>query len=341
MANFDIRNNEIFSANKEDGAKRIIFMGTGDFALPILNVLIADKKNTKVIGAITKPDAKVGRGRSHDRDVQSNPIKETVLSNGIHLWQPNKLDEDLHKELSELKPDLLVVVSYGKILPASYVKIAKHGAINIHASILPKYRGASPIQNTLINGETETGITIIQINEGLDTGPMLAQAKVPIQDKDNTARLSEILATLGANTMLKLLPDYFAGKIEPREQDHANATLCELISRGDGHVVWLSTTKEIVNRHRGLMHWPGLYTNWHNDHSITRVKIYDILPYTGTYDYKNLAAGTTFLTEQKEFCVRTQDTAIMIGSLQREGKTKQDVFAFISGNPTIVGTQLL
>jgi len=226
MNNFDIRNNEILS--KEGDAKRIFFMGTGPFALPILEVLIADKAQTEVVGAITKPDARIGRGGSKSRSLKVNPVKEAVLSHGIHLWQPTQLTEELREEILSLKPDLLVVVSYGKILPPSYLTIAPFGAINIHASLLPHYRGASPIQNSLLSGDKETGITIIQIDEGLDTGPMLAQAKIPIQDKDTTEKLTDVLSTLGANTTLQLLPDFFSGKMSPQEQDHDAATLCQM-----------------------------------------------------------------------------------------------------------------
>ncbi len=339
MSNFDLRSDDR-EAEDASGAKKIVFMGTGPFALPMLEILIASSQVVDVVAVVTKPDAKIGRGNKSDRALHENPIKETALNQGIHVGQPHKIDASVIAELQALTPDLIIVASYGKILPKELLAIAPYGAINAHASLLPQYRGASPIQNALLNGDTQTGVTLIQMDEGLDTGPMIAREPIPIGPDDTAPQVEALLATLSANLMTQAFPLIFSGSMTTTQQDHKAATLCQLIDREDGHIAWTDSAQSIYNRYRALTPWPGIFSYWKKSATETiRIK-FITLERIASATAGNYTTGEVFL-EEKKLCVKTSDGAVAIIELQREGKSLQDASTFINGNTDFVGAKLI
>ena len=235
----------------------LIFCGTPQFAVPTLEKLIAEKHDIELV--MTNPDEPSGRGY----DVKPSPVKLAALKAGLEVFQPLKLKEDLTVGfLSKFRPDFIVVVAYGHIIPKWMIDLPKHGCINLHASLLPKYRGAAPIQWAIIRGESVTGVTTMKIDEGLDTGDVLLKREVPIQDEDTTETLSERLSGVGADLMVETLPKLFRGEIQPQSQNHAQATFAPILKKQDGRIDWMLMAEEIRWRVRGLRPWPGAYTTF-------------------------------------------------------------------------------
>jgi methionyl-tRNA formyltransferase len=235
----------------------LIFCGTPQFAVPTLERLIAEKHDIELV--MTNPDEPSGRGY----DVKPSPVKLAALKAGLEVFQPLKLKEDLTVGfLSKFRPDFIVVVAYGHIIPKWMIDLPKHGCINLHASLLPKYRGAAPIQWAIIRGESVTGVTTMKIDEGLDTGDVLLKREVPIQDDDTTETLSERLSGVGADLMVETLPKLFRAEIQPQPQNHAQATFAPLLKKEDGRIDWMLRAEEIRWRVRGQRPWPGAYTTF-------------------------------------------------------------------------------
>jgi methionyl-tRNA formyltransferase len=236
---------------------KLIFCGTPHFAVPTLERLIAEKHDIELV--MTNPDEPSGRGY----DVKPSPVKQAALKAGLEVFQPLKLKEESTAEfLSKLRPDLIVVVAYGHIIPKWMIELPKNGCINLHASLLPKYRGAAPIQWAIIRGESVTGVTTMKIDEGLDTGDILLKREVPIQDEDTTETLSERLSGVGADLMVETLPKLIRGEIQPQSQNHAQATFAPILKKEDGRIDWRLRAEEIGWRVRGLRPWPGAYTSF-------------------------------------------------------------------------------
>src|SRR3989339_205842 len=206
-------------------SSKIVFMGTADFAVAILEALWKNKFN--VVAVFTKTDSRAGRGYS----LQESAVKKFAQERNIPLFQPEKLDEKATEEIKKLQPDLIIVADYGKIIPSAVLKIPPHGVINIHPSLLPKFRGSSPIQNALLFGETETGTTIMLLDKGMDTGVILAQEKIIIQPEKTFSELSLRLAQLSSQLLLKTIPLWLAGEINPQKQDDTQASLCQMIKK--------------------------------------------------------------------------------------------------------------
>ncbi len=237
---------------------RTIFMGTSVFAKEILASLIEAKYN--IIAVFTRPDQKTGR----NQEIKISPVKELALSNQVPVLQPEKLDQEAAGEIKKLKPDLIIVAAYGKILSREILEIPGFGCINIHTSILPKFRGPSPIQNALLAGEKETGVTIFLMNEGIDTGDILAQEKIAIERDDDAEILSQKLSELGSKILLEALPLWVEQKLQPQKQDDSLTSLCQLIEREDGRIVWEKEAENIYNKYRAFYHWPGIFSFWEN-----------------------------------------------------------------------------
>jgi methionyl-tRNA formyltransferase len=234
---------------------RIVFMGTPQFAVPSLEALL--KSDDEVVGIVTQPDRPKGRGQQ----LASSPVKVIAQREGLSLLQPIKMkDPSFMAELSAWKPDIIAVAAFGRILPPAVLSLPTRGCINVHGSLLPKYRGAGPIQWALINGETETGITTMLMDEGLDTGAMLLQESISICPEDTAGTLSPRLAELGGRLLVKTLAQLKAGALTPRPQDHRRATLAPLLKKEDGLIDWTMSAPSIANRIRGLTPWPGAYT---------------------------------------------------------------------------------
>src|SRR5579883_2900133 len=236
---------------------RIVFLGTPEFAVPSLEALV--NRGHDVVGVFTQPDRPKGRGGV----VAESPVKIAAGRLGIPIHQPERIRRPESVEiLRRLTPEMMVVVGYGQIIPQALIDLPAHGVLNVQASLLPKYRGAAPIQWAIANGETETGVTIMQIDAGLDTGDILLQRSTPIGPDETAPELAARLAPLGAELMIDTLRGLEAGTIQPRAQDHAHATLAPILKKEDGRIDFHRTATEIWNRLRGFQPWPGAYTTF-------------------------------------------------------------------------------
>ncbi|WP_099224285.1 methionyl-tRNA formyltransferase [Listeria costaricensis] len=234
--------------------KKILFMGTPEFSVPILERLA---KDYQVIGVVTQPDRPVGRKRV----LTPPPVKKKALELGLNVYQPEKLRDSAElAELVELDMDLLVTAAYGQILPVSLLEAPRFGSINVHASLLPAYRGGAPVHYAVLDGQPETGVTIMYMVKQLDAGDMLAQRKIPITDQDDTGTMFDKLSQLGAELLMDTLPELFAGHLEAVPQDAEKVTFARNISREQEKIDWNKTAREVFNQVRGLSPWPVAYT---------------------------------------------------------------------------------
>ena len=232
-----------------------VFMGTPAFAVPSLEKLA--NAGHEILAVYTQPDRPKGRGQ---KDTQS-PVKEAALRLGLVVHQPERIRKpEPVEQLRLLVPECIIVVGYGQLIPKSILEIPSHGIINLHASLLPKYRGAAPIQWAIANGDTETGVTIMKMDAGMDTGEILTQRATPIAAEDNGATLQDRLAQMGAELLARTIPEFVAGKIQPRPQDNALATHAPKIKKEDGQIDWRQPATTIWNRLRAFTPWPGAFT---------------------------------------------------------------------------------
>lgn len=235
---------------------RIVFCGTPDFAVPTLKRLLS-LPEFQIAAVVTQPDRPRGRGRR----VSASPIKKTALATGIPVHQPEKIRSDAaFALLTALRPEVVVIIAYGQIVPARHLTIPKHGWINLHASLLPKYRGAAPVNWAIVNGESRTGLTTMRIDAQMDTGDILLQQEVDIGPQETAPELAARMAEAGAPLMVETLRGLASGTITPRPQDHAAASFAPLLKREYGRIDWRRTAAEIFNRIRGFAPWPGAYT---------------------------------------------------------------------------------
>lgn len=311
---------------------RVVFMGTSPFAEQILASLISAEYN--VIATYTQPDKKVGRSQ----ELQKSAVKIMAEKNNIPVFEPNKLDEAIVAQLRELDPDITIVAAYGKILPENILNIPKYKSLNVHASLLPKYRGASPIQNAILNGDNKAGITIMLMDSGMDTGDILSQSEINVNQNDTTEILSNKLADIGSELLLKTLPNYIAGKIEPEKQDESRATFCQLIKRDNGLINWNDTAENIYNKFRAFQPWPGVYTFWENNNSLKRLKLTAIELQTENSD-KKYAIGEVFKFNDG-VAVQAGAGIIILKEVQLEGKNNTSIKNFLNGYSTFIGSIL-
>jgi len=236
---------------------RIVFLGSGAFAIPSFEALI--DAGHDVAAAVTQPDREKGRGRV----LAPPPLKPVAEARGVAVHQPRRIREPAAQEtLRALAPDVQVVVAYGQILPRSVIDIPRHGTVNVHGSLLPRYRGAAPVQWAIVNGERETGVTTMLIDEGLDTGPTLLSRSTPIGAEETAAELEPRLAAIGAEILVETLAEIAAGTLTPAPQDHARATLAPIIKKEDGRLDWTMPAEALARRVRGFHPWPGTFTTW-------------------------------------------------------------------------------
>ena len=236
---------------------KLLFCGTPEFAVPTLKRLHV--VGHELAGVVTQPDRPRGRGLAP----AASPVKEAALALGLRVEQPEKMKGEAGRALlARYQPEAVVIVGYGQIIPADLLSLPPHGWINLHASLLPKYRGAAPVQWALIRGETKTGVTTMRIDPGLDTGPILLQREEPIRPDDTTLTLAARLAELGAELMAETLAQLATGALTPRPQDDSQATKAPMLKKEDGRVDWSLAAPEIYNRIRGLAPWPGAWTGF-------------------------------------------------------------------------------
>ncbi|NIV40462.1 MAG: methionyl-tRNA formyltransferase [Anaerolineae bacterium] len=235
---------------------RVIFMGTPLFAVPTLRALV---EHHQVVGVVTQPDGRAGRGRK----VVVSPVKQVAMERELALLQPWTLnDAKVIARLAEWQPEVIVVAAFGQLLPVSVLDLPPHGSINVHASLLPRYRGAAPIAAAILDGEPVTGITIMRMDEGLDTGPILTRAEHPIAPDETTASLTAKLAGLGAQLLIETLDGWLDGAIEPQPQDDRAATYCDRLEKIDGLLDWSQPAAYLDRQVRACDPWPGAYTTW-------------------------------------------------------------------------------
>ncbi|GAQ95398.1 methionyl-tRNA formyltransferase [Thermodesulfovibrio aggregans] len=293
----------------------IIFFGTPEFAVPSLKALI--ERDEKILLVITQPDKPKGRGKN----IQPSEVKKIALEYGLSLAQPEKIrDENFIEMLKRLNPEFAVVVAYGKILPKEILEIPKYGCINLHASLLPKYRGAAPIQWALINGEKTTGVTTMLIDEGLDTGPVLLQKEVQIEDEDNAQTLSERLSRVGAELIVETIEKMRKGEIEPKPQK-GEPSYAPPLKKEDGKINWSSSARQIFNLIRGTYPWPCAYSFLKNE----RVKIIKAEVIEG------VATPGMIVKAKNELVVGTGSGLLRILLIQPEGKKVMTAKEFLSG----------
>ncbi len=232
-------------------------MGTPEFAVPSLNALV--EAGFDVAAVVTRPDKGSGRGRS----VRETPVKLAALAHSIEVLTPTSLQTDEFIErLKAFAPDLFVVVAYGKILPRAVLNIPLGGCINVHSSLLPKYRGAAPINHAIINGDSVTGVSTMLLDEGMDTGPVLLRAETPIGEQESAEELTPRLSKLGSELLVETITKMVAGELTPEAQDDSKASYASILAKGDGEISWGLSAEDVRNRVRGLKPWPGTYTSW-------------------------------------------------------------------------------
>ncbi|MBI4688852.1 MAG: methionyl-tRNA formyltransferase [Nitrospirae bacterium] len=302
---------------------RIVFFGTPQFAVPPLNAIIRSGEDIAAI--VTQPDKKKGRGHI----LSQSPIKELALSKGIRIMQPLSMkDKNFIDELSLIGPELIAVAAYGKILPERILGLPSSGCINVHASLLPKYRGAAPIQWAIINGEKTTGITTMLMNAGLDTGDILLQEELEINSEDTAETLSNKLSELGASLLLKTIKGIKDGSIKPRPQS-GEATFAPAIEKEDGWIDWSRTAIELFNFVRGMYPWPCAYCYLNKERiKLTRVKEIDGSGKSGRIE--KACKG--------DFIIGTGAGLLLIIELQPEGKKIMSAEAFLQGRNIMEGT---
>ncbi|MBU6942442.1 methionyl-tRNA formyltransferase [Staphylococcus sp. CWZ226] len=307
---------------------RIIFMGTPDFSTKVLEMLIAKED---VIAVVTQPDRPVGRKRV----MTPPPVKEVALQNGIEVYQPEKISqsEDL-QTLIDLKPDLIVTAAFGQILPKALLDAPRLGAINVHASLLPKYRGGAPIHQAIIDGEKETGVTIMYMALKLDAGDIISQQAIDIEANDDVGSMHDKLSFLGADLLAKTLPDIINGTNERIEQNEEEATFASNISREDERIDWSKSAQDIYNHIRGLSPWPVAYTKLDDKN----MKLYQAHIVEG----KEGKPGEIIETTKKAIIVGTGSSdAIALRDIQLSGKKRMPTANFLSGyQDDLVGKEL-
>ncbi|MDO4555921.1 MAG: methionyl-tRNA formyltransferase [Lachnospiraceae bacterium] len=306
---------------------RILFMGTPDFAVPTLEALV---KVHEVIGVFTQPDKPKGRGKA----MAYPPVKEKALEYGIPVYQPAKVrDLEVVEQIRKMAPEAIVVVAFGQILPESILNIPALGCINVHASLLPKYRGAAPMQWAIINGEKETGVTTMYMAKGLDTGDMILKETVAIDPKETAETLHDKLSALGGPLILKtleLLKEKTAPRIPQKEEESCYA---HMLTREIGRIDWKRDAAVLERLIRGLNSWPSAYTSWNQK----TLKIWDSEVVLSSED---AAAGTVIAKDKQSITVKCGKNALKLLEVQLQGKKRMTMQAFLVGNQIEMGSRL-
>jgi methionyl-tRNA formyltransferase len=300
---------------------KLIFCGTPHFAVPTLQKLLAEDFRIELV--VTQPDEPAGRGY----EVKPPPVKQVAEKAGIRVFQPAKLKDPATQEfLSPYRPDAMVVVAYGRIIPPWMIDLPRLGCINLHASLLPKYRGAAPIQWALMRGERVTGVTTMMIDPGMDTGDILLQREVEIREEDTAETLAERLSVLGAELMVETLRGLERGEITPHPQEHSQATLAPLLKKEHGRMDWSLPAQELAWRVRGLRPWPGAYTTFRGKNLHVWAAV--ALPAEAA---SPLEPGTLVAERGKLHVVCGQGTRLEVKELQVEGRKRLSAYEFLNG----------
>jgi methionyl-tRNA formyltransferase len=305
-------------------APRVVFMGTADLAATVLRRLAADDRWSVVL-AVSQPDRPKGR----DLALQPTPVKQTALEAGIPVDQPAKARDPMFLErLRTLAPDLIVVAAYGQLLPQALLDIPRHGCLNVHTSLLPAYRGAAPIQWALADGLSETGVTLMRMDAGLDTGPIVTTATTPIGDDDTGQSLHDRLADLGGDLLVRSLPDYLAGRLPPHPQPAEGVSHARKITKDDGRLIWDRPAVELWRRLRAFRPWPGAFCHAEGGGKTRLVKVHDAVPCEGSGQ-----PGERIDGGKGRLVVACGTGALELRILQPEGGRRMEAAAFLAGHP--------
>ncbi|GAB6990504.1 methionyl-tRNA formyltransferase [Paenibacillus pini] len=307
----------------------IVFMGTPDFAVSSLRMLLDEGYN--VVAVVTQPDRPQGRKKV----LVPTPVKAFALEHGLPVLQPQRMrSPEAVEELASYNPDLIVTAAYGQILPKVVLDLPARGCVNVHGSLLPKYRGGAPIQRCIINGETVTGITIMYMAEGLDTGDMIAQVEVPIGDLDTSGTLFEKLSAAGASLLQQEMPTLLHGDVQVTPQDDSEATYAPNLKREDEKIDWNRSSRDIYNQIRGLVPYSGAFTFWNDE--VFKVWSANVSEHAS----KDAAPGTVLQLIQQGIEVKTGDGSLWLTEIQPSGKKAMLAEQFIRGTSMSLGTVL-
>lgn len=305
---------------------RIICMGTPEFACPTLQTLL--DREEQVIAVFTQPDRPKGRGQR----LQAPPVKELALAHGLPVFQPIKVRApEVIEQIRELRPDLIVVVAFGQILPKALLEIPPQGCVNVHASLLPRYRGAAPLNWCIVNGETETGVTTMLMDVGLDTGPMLLKKATPIDPDEDILSLHDRMSQLGADLLGETLDGLKAGNITPQPQDDSDTCYAPLLKKEHGLIDWHQPAREIHNLVRGLASWPGTVTLLDGQ----PLKLFRTAIGSGSG-----IPGTILSIGKEGIEVACGSGSLLIKELQAAGSKRMEAASFLAGHPLTIGTLL-
>ena len=307
---------------------RVVFMGTPDFAVGTLEAII--KEEHEVVGVVTQPDKPKGRGKN----MQFTPVKEVAIANQIPVYQPLKVKEpEFIEELAKLNPEVIVVVAFGQILPKAILDMPKYGCVNVHASLLPKYRGAAPIQWAVIDGETESGVTTMLMDVGLDTGDMLKKTVIPLDKEETGGSLHDKLAVAGADLLIETLKELEAGTAVRTKQDDSLSNYAKMLDKQLGCIDFSKSAEEIERLIRGLNPWPSAFTGL--DGKTLKIWAATVIDKEADGEF-----GEKVELTKAEILVKTGEGLLQLNEVQLEGKKRMETDAFLRGYPVKVGTIL-
>lgn len=316
--------------NKSVQPLRLVFMGTPAFAVPTLQRLI-ESGQYNIVGVVTQPDAPAGRG-GH---LAMSPVKRLALQHGLTILQPERLRRpEAVDALRALKPDVQIVAAFGQILPRAVLDIPPLGTLNVHASLLPRWRGAAPITAAILAGDEITGVTIMHLDEGMDTGDILAQSSTPILPEDTTGSLTARLADLGAALLLETLPRWAHGEIQPQPQDDTQATVCRPVRKEDGRIAWQQPAAALARAVRAYSPWPGSFTFWNGK----LLKVIAARPLVS--DHITAEPGTVISTPEGP-AVMTGDGLLLLLQVQLAGRRVLSGPDFVRGQRDFIGARLV
>jgi len=307
---------------------RVLFIGTSDFACPSLKALL--DASYPVLEVVTQPDRPKGRGQK----LTPPPVKVLALARQLPVFQPVRLrDPEAVEHLKSLKPDLIVVAAYGQILSSAVLSIPPLGCVNVHGSLLPKYRGAAPIARAILMGEKTTGVTTMLMDEGMDTGPILLAEETEIATQDNLQSLHDRLARMGADLLLQTLSGFEKGTVRPKAQDHSRATYAPKISKEEGRINWRSPAQTLCNLLRAFDPWPGAYSTWKGK----TIKLFRPSVLAGTPEE---IAGTLIKATSQGIIITAADGYLVVKELQMENRPRLSAEQFLRGTPLEPGRRL-
>lgn len=307
---------------------RVIFMGSPAFAVPSLTVLAERPDLCEVVAVVTQPDRPAGRGRQ----LQPGPVKVAAQARGLPVLQPTKMrSAETRDALAAYQPQVMVVAAYGRILPPSLLELPSLGCINVHASLLPRHRGASPIAHAILAGDATTGVAIMQMEEGLDTGPVFAMREEPIAPTDTTGSLTVRLSQVGASLLADVLPDIFSGELQAQTQDHARATYAPLLSKEDGRLNFTRPAAELARRVRAFSPWPGTFAF----RGEQRVQVMEARPASGAGE-----PGQVLAADREGVLVASGEEALLLTEVKPAGKKQMTAAAWVAGRGVAVGDRL-